>query len=139
MNKLNNLLIASGCIIILMILIFSFVITKALFCEVEKTYVILASIVTIICLLIFFFILSIKKEMIPEEIKIDNTLSKNFYKYLTNVSISTSNIKYDKLEKEEWELLDQNITNIEIQIEKIKQQIQQNKIKQQNKSLQGIE
>ena len=129
MNKLNNLLIASGCIIILMILIFSFVITKALFCEVEKTYVILASIVTIICLLIFFFILSIKKEMIPEEIKIDNTLSKNFYKYLTNVSISTSNIKYDKLEKEEWELLDQNITNVEIQIEKIKQQIQQNKIK----------
>ena len=129
MNKLNNLLIASGCFVILMILIFSLVITKALFCNVEKTYVILASIVTIICLLIFFFILSIKKEMIPEEIKIDNTLSKNFYKYLTNVSISTSNIKYDKLEKEEWELLDQNITNVEIQIEKIKQQIQQNKIK----------
>ena len=129
MNKLNNLLIASGCFVILMILIFSLVITKALFCNVEKTYVILVSIVTIIWLLIFFFILSIKKEMIPEEIKINNTLSKNFYKYLTNVSISTSNIKYDKLEKEEWELLDQNITNVEIQIEKIKQQIQQNKIK----------
>lgn len=126
MKNLNCLLIASGWVVILMILTFSLSIAAAVLCdEFEKFCVIAVSIVTIICLLIFFFILSIKKEMIPEEIKIDNTLSKNFYKYLTNISISTSNINYSNLDKVERELLNQNITNIEIQFKKIKNQISQ--------------